>query len=127
MLFILDKNTNDLIGATGFHGINWDVPCTETGYWVRKKYLGQGYITEAINTITHYAFKVLKVKRLTITCDVDNECSKKVPERLGYNLESIIKANRVKPITGEVTETLVFARINLIHLPELKVSWKYEN
>lgn len=127
MLFILDKNTNDLIGATGFHGIDWDVPCAETGYWVRKKYSGQGYITEAINAITQYAFNVLKVKRLAITCDVDNERSKKVPERLGYSLESTMKANRVKPITGEVTDTLVFVRTNLINLPELKVSWKYEN
>ena len=66
-------------------------------------------------------------KRLAITCDVDNERSKKVPERLGYSLESTMKANRVKPITGEVTDTLVFARTNLINLPELKVSWKYEN
>ncbi len=127
MLFILDKNTNDLIGATGFHGIDWDVPCAETGYWVRKKYLGQGYITEAINAITQYAFNVLKVKRLAITCDIDNERSKRIPERLGYNLEATMKANRVKPITGEVTDTLVFARTNLINLPELKVSWKYEN
>ena len=125
MLFILDKSTNDLHGATGFHGIDWEVPCAETGYWVRKKYLGQGYITEAINAITQYAFNVLKVKRLAITCDVDNERSKKVPERLGYSLESIMKANRVKPITGEVTDTLVFARTNLINLPELTVSWKY--
>lgn len=38
-----------------------------------------------------------------------------------------MKANRIKPTTGEVTDTLVFARTNLIGLPELKVSWKYEN
>src|SRR4029079_1549181 len=110
MLFILDKNTNNLIGATGFHGIDWDVPCAETGYWVRKKYLSQGYITEAINAITQYAFNVMKVKRLAITCDVDNERSKKIPERLGYKFESQMKSNRIKPINGEVTDTLVFVR-----------------
>jgi RimJ/RimL family protein N-acetyltransferase len=124
LLFILDKNTNDLIGATGFHGIDWDVPCAETGYWVRKKYSGQGYITEAINALTQYAFKVMKVKRLAITCDVDNERSKKIPERLGYHLESTMKANRIKPNMGEATDTLVFVRSNLTNLPVLDVSWK---
>lgn len=127
MLFILDKNTNDLIGATGFHGIDWDVPCAETGYWVRKKYLGQGFITEAINAITQYAFNVLKVKRLAITCDVDNERSKKIPERLGYRFESIMKSNRVKPISREITDTLVYVRNDLINLPKLEVIWKNDN
>lgn len=126
MLFILDKNTNDLIGVTGFHGIDWDVPCAETGYWVRQKYSGQGYITEAINAITRYAFDVLKVRRLAITCDTDNERSKKIPERLGYRFESIMKSNRIKPISGEITDTLVYARNDLIGLPEIKVTWKNE-
>jgi RimJ/RimL family protein N-acetyltransferase len=96
----------------------------ETGYWARKKYSGQGYITEAINAITQYAFQILNVKRLAITCDIDNERSKKIPERLGYHHESTMKANKIKPVTGEVTDTLIFVRTNLINLPELKVSWK---
>lgn len=124
MLLILDKKTNDLIGATGFHGIDWNVPCAETGYWVRKKYTGQGYITEALNAITQYAFNAMKVKRLAITCDIDNERSKKVPERLKFHLESTMKANRIKPVTGEITDTLVFVRTNLTDLPAVDVIWR---
>jgi RimJ/RimL family protein N-acetyltransferase len=127
MLLILDKKTNDLIGSTGFHDINWEVPCVETGYWVRKKYSGQGLITEAANAITQYAFKVLNVKRIAITCDIDNGRSKKIPERLGYQLESIMKSNRIKPTTDEVTDTLVYVRFGLSGLPELNVSWGTKN
>ncbi len=58
MLFILDKETQDLIGASGFHSIDWDVPSVATGYWIRKKYSGLGFMTEAINAITQYAFGV---------------------------------------------------------------------
>jgi ribosomal-protein-serine acetyltransferase len=123
MLLILDRKTNDFIGATGFHDINWDIPCVETGYWIRKKYSGQGLITEATNAITQYAFKALNVKRITITCDIDNEQSKKIPERLGYQLESIMRLNRVKPATGEITDTLVYVRFGLDDLPELEVTW----
>lgn len=80
-------------------------------------------MTEAINAITQYAFKALKVKRITITCDIDNERSKKIPERLGYQLESIMKSNRVKPVSGAVTDTLVYVRFDVSNLPELNVTW----
>src|SRR3990167_8415879 len=110
MFLILDKKTNDLIGATGFHAIDWDVPSVETGYWIRNQYAGFGLMTEAINAITQYAFKVLKVKRIAITCDVDNIRSKKIPERLGYCLEGTLKFHRIKPMTNEASDTLVYAR-----------------
>ena len=70
---------------------------------------------------------MLKVKRLAITCDADNERSKKIPERLGYRFESIMKSNRVKPISGEITDTLVYVRNDLINLPKLEVIWKNDN
>ena len=98
----------------------------------RDRILGLGesiqvmVITEAINAMTQYAFNVLQVKRLAITCDADNECSKKIPERLGYRLESIMKSNRVKPVSGEVTDTLVYVRNDLCDLSELNVTWKNE-
>ncbi|MFX8242925.1 GNAT family N-acetyltransferase, partial [Acinetobacter baumannii] len=76
MLLILDRNTQDLIGASGYHQIDWDLPSVETGYWSRDKYRGQGLMTEAINAITQYAFHVLEVKRIAITCGVDNLKSK---------------------------------------------------
>lgn len=123
MLFILDKATNALIGATGFHTIDWEIPSVETGYWVCQKFSGQSFITEAVNAITQYSIKVIHAKRIAITCDVNNEKSKKIPEKLGYNLESIMKSNRIKPISGEVTDTLVYVRNDLMNLPELLVSW----
>ncbi|MEO8402020.1 MAG: GNAT family protein [Gammaproteobacteria bacterium] len=70
---------------------------------------------------------MLKVNRLAITCDVDNVRSKKIPEQLGYRLESTMRANRINLISGEVTDTLVYARNDLINLPELKVAWKNGN
>lgn len=122
-LFIFDKITNQFVGATGYHHYDWFIPCIETGYWIRKSYAGQGFMTEAQNAITQYAFKQLGVKRITITCDVDNIRSKKIPERLGYTLEEILKANRKKPVTGELSDTLIYSRYDLKGLPNLIVEW----
>lgn len=65
-LIILDVTTHDFIGATSFHHYNWDIPSVETGFWIRKKYSGQGLMTEAINAITRYAFNQLKVRRIIL-------------------------------------------------------------
>lgn len=108
-LFMFDKTTHDFVGATGYHHYDWDVPCIEIGYWIRTSYMGQGLMTEAVQALTQFAFLQLKVKRITITCDPDNIRSRKIPERLGYGLESVIKSNRVN-VQGEVSDTLVFTR-----------------
>lgn len=122
-LFIFDKKDNNFIGATGFHHITWEVPCLETGFWISNQYLEHGFMTEAVNALTQYAFKQLGVRRIAMTCDIDNIRSRKIPERLGFHLEATLKANRVKPITGDISNTLVFARYDLHNLPELAVTW----
>lgn len=122
-LFMFDKMTNLFIGATGYHHYNWDVDTIETGYWIRSSCSGKGFMTEAVNAITQYAFKQLMMKRITITCDIDNLRSKKIPERLGYFLEGTLKANRRKPVTNEISDTLIYAKYDLSGLEDLDVSW----
>lgn len=121
-LLLFDKITKQLLGACGYHNFDWEIPCLETGYWLRTSYTGHGLMTEAINALTQYAFKQLRVKRIAITCDPQNARSKKIPERLGYHLESVTKANR-HDVNGEICDTLVFTRHNLDNLPALEVTW----
>lgn len=121
-LFIFEKETNRFIGGTGYHHYQWDVPCIETGYWLRTSCQGQGFMTEAINALTQYAFKQLNIRRIAITCDINNLRSKKIPERLNYTLECIAKSNRINP-DGKVSDTCVFAKYDLINLPNLEVNW----
>jgi ribosomal-protein-serine acetyltransferase len=126
-LFMFDKKTNHFIGATGYHHYDWDVPSIETGYWIRSSCAGKGFMTEAINALTRYAFKQLGMKRITITCDIDNVRSKKIPESLGYYLEGILKSNRRKSHTNEITDTLVYSRYDLDGLTDLAVTWGNED
>lgn len=122
-LFIFNRENNQFVGATGYHSIDWEVPRVATGYWVRTSCERQGYITEALNAITQYAFKQLAITRIEITCANDNERSKKIPERLGYPLEGILKAYRRHPVTQKLSDTLVYARTDMENLPALTVKW----
>ena len=80
-------------------------------------------MTEAVNALTIYAFKQLNVKRIEITCAIDNIRSRKIPERLGYTLEARLKAHRRNPLTGELSDTLLFTRTNLKGLSDSDIKW----
>jgi ribosomal-protein-serine acetyltransferase len=122
-LFIFDKDTNEFIGATGYHNYLWDLPSIRTGYWIRTSRYHQGLATEAVNALTQYAIMHLGVKRITITCEAANIRSLKVAERLGYHLEATLKNNRTNIISGKLADTLIYTRYDLIGLPDLLVEW----
>lgn len=122
-LSIIDRITNEFIGGTSFHHFDWSVPSIETGYWIRTSRANQGLMVEAINALTQYAFKQLQVKRIAITCDRDNFRSKNIPEKLGYILEETLINHRKKPVTEELSDTLVYAKYDSKDLPPLLVTW----
>ena len=109
-LFLLLKGTNTIVGASGLHRINWDIPKFEIGYWCRKRFQGQGYITESTEAITKFAFETLGAKRVEIRCDVKNVRSQHIPNRLGFKLEGTLRNDALSP-SGELRDTLVFAKI----------------
>ena len=121
--FIFDRITQQFLGGTGYHHLDWNIPSVETGYWLRTSSTGKGYMTEAVNALTHYAFEQLRVKRIAITCDSANHRSRRVAERLGYCLEGTLKSNRRSLTTGELSDTMLYARYDLVGLPELIVEW----
>lgn len=122
-LLIFDKKTNEFVGAVGMHKWDWSVPRIEIGYWLNKPYLNKGLMSEAVNALTRYAFLALGVVRCSIYCGVDNERSKKIPQRLNYTLEGVLKNNVRKVQTNELTDTAIYAIYDLNNLPPLEVSW----
>jgi RimJ/RimL family protein N-acetyltransferase len=107
-LHLFLKGTETLVGCSGLHGINWDIPVFEIGYWCRSRFQGQGYITEAVRGITVFGFEVLRARRLAIRCDSRNERSRRVAERVGYRLEGTLRSDDLSP-DGEPRDTLVFS------------------
>lgn len=109
-LLLFLKGTHTLVGGSGLHRIDWDVPRFEIGYWVRKRFARQGYITEAVRGITRFAFEKLKARRVEIRCDARNVPSQAVAQRAGYTLEATLRKHMVTP-NGELRDTLIFARL----------------
>lgn len=110
-LHVFLKDTGEFIASSGLHRINWDIPKFEIGYWIDTRYSGKGYITEAVKGIVDFAFNELKARRLEIRCDPLNEKSRRVPERLGFTLEGILRNDSLSADGKELRDTCVFALI----------------
>jgi RimJ/RimL family protein N-acetyltransferase len=108
LLFL--KGTHTLVGGSGLHRMNWDVPSFEIGYFVRSRFAGQGYISEAVRGITRFAFETLGARRVEIHCDARNERSRRVAERAGFELEAKLR-NHDLDTDGELRDTLIYVRL----------------
>lgn len=111
-LLIFLKETNQFIGSSGLHNPNWKVPKFEIGYWMDTRFGGQGYMTEAVQGITEYAFHELKARRLEIRCDTLNHKSRAIPERLGFTLEGTLKNEDLSVSGNGLRDTFLFAKTN---------------
>lgn len=107
-LYLKDDRT--VVGSSGLHYIEWDIPRFEIGYWIRKRFEGQGYAAEAVRAITRFATEQLHARRLEIHCASHNDRSCRVAERAGYQLESI-RVSGARTMAGEICDMRVYTRI----------------
>ena len=107
---LFHKKTREFIGSSGLHRINWDIPGFEIGYWIDTRHSGKGYITEAVEGITKFAFEILNARRVDIRCDSKNLKSRAIPEKLGFTLEGIFKNATLSGDGNEVRDMCVFAK-----------------
>ena len=66
--------------------------CKSIGYVLGKDYWGRGLMTEAVNAVMDYAFRVMKLRLLTITHFTINQRSKRVIEKCGFVYEGTLRA-----------------------------------
>lgn len=110
-LMLWRKSDGMYVGGSGLHRMDWSVPCFEIGYWVRVSLEGQGYITEAVNGITQFAFNQLSAERLEIRCDSRNTRSASVAQRAGYTLEGTLRHDSRDP-QGNLRNTFIFSKLH---------------
>ncbi|TWT24649.1 GNAT family N-acetyltransferase [Planomicrobium sp. CPCC 101110] len=110
-LHFFSKETGEFIGSSGLHRIDWEVRKFEIGYWVDNRFEGKGYVTEAVDRITKFAFEELEANRVEIRCDPENVRSRAVAERLKFELEGILRKDSVSKIGNKLRDTCVYAKV----------------
>lgn len=105
---LFEKDTKRFIGSSGLHRIDWSARKFEIGYWCRSELTGKGYITESVRGISVFAFQILNANRIEINCDERNTRSRKVAERLGFQLEGILR-NYQLGVDGKLENVCIYA------------------
>ncbi len=89
---IFCKDSGRLLGGSGVHDVRKDTASCETGYWIRRDAIGNGYAREACARTISWALGTqskggLGLNRVRIYCSADNTPSKKLIERLNVRQE----------------------------------------
>ena len=108
LVYLAFDSEGALVASTSLHGINWNVPKFEVGFWCRSSLTGKGYTKEAVGKLVRYAFESLGAHRVDSLPDEGNAGSRAVCQSVGMNLESILRNERITP-NGSLRNTCVYA------------------
>lgn len=103
-----------IIGIVQLYNIMWGMFQDATvGYSIDEDEEGKGYMKEALNIISNYAFNVLKLHRLQATTLVDNIRSKAVLKTCGFKEMGI--SEKYLFINGKWQDQCVFYKLNSLY------------
>lgn len=111
MVFFFLKDGGGLVGGSGLHDPDWDLRSFEVGYWGRTGFTGRGLITEGVRALAEFALADLGARRVFLTTDPANRKSWQLAERAGFELEGILRNERLDP-GGRPRDTRVYSRIS---------------
>lgn len=82
---------NKIVGTVGFNLIDWVNEIGHIGYWLDSKYEGKGIMTRSVNGLIKLGFDELHLNRIEIRAATENQKSRSIPERLGFQQEGTIR------------------------------------
>lgn len=86
----------ELAGCIRYRYIDWKHKNTELGYWLGSSFQGHGLVAKSCAALIDYAFGELRLHRVEIRCMSENVRSRRIPERLGFVQEGIVRQVRWK-------------------------------
>lgn len=89
--FLLQQDTKKFLGVASLRKSDSMECGFEIGYWMRRSESSKGYMTEAVWVLTRMALDSLNAQYIEIRCDPNNIGSRKIPEKLGFELAAKLK------------------------------------
>ena len=111
--FIIESSQGaapSLAGVISFHSPNFNNKVAEIGYWIAKEHRGKSIGTTAVKVLTNFGFETMGWNRIEAMIDHDNEASKKVVTRAGYEHEGLLR-QRVIRADGNVIDMDIYAAL----------------
>ena len=111
-LFLIRQSDEVLLGAITLDNIRRGPAQDGTiGYWIGERHARQGYMREAIRTLSHHAFEVLDISRLQAACLPENAASRALLESCGFKYEGV--AQSYLQINGRWRNHVLYANLRI--------------
>lgn len=92
-LAIVLRNTGELAGAIGLHGLDSAHRRAELGYWIGRPWWNRGFATEAARALIDYGFATLHLNRIFAQHMIRNPASGRVMEKAGLTREGVLRSH----------------------------------
>jgi RimJ/RimL family protein N-acetyltransferase len=100
----------EIIGLILIKDIDNKARTAEIGYMIDKDYEGQGLVKRACRLMIDFIFNELKMAKIVLSCDDENERSIGIAKRFGFELEGVLKRSIM--INGKIRNTMCWALFN---------------
>jgi RimJ/RimL family protein N-acetyltransferase len=87
---VFSADESEVLGGTGLHTRTGE-GALEIGYWIRASHAGRGLGTTVAAALTKVGIERAGVERIEIRVDPANDVSCRIPRRLGYREEGILR------------------------------------
>ncbi|MFD1672410.1 GNAT family N-acetyltransferase [Agrilactobacillus yilanensis] len=98
---------DEVVGSLDLHNIDTKNRRGEFGYWLDRDYQHQGIMTACVSVLVKILFEELHLNRLEIRLAATNNPSRQVAERLGFQLEGILRAFLV--VDGQYEDIAIYS------------------
>jgi len=107
---IIRREDNSLLGALTLDNVRYGPAKAGTvGYWIGPEHARNGYMHEALNMVTEFAFKRLDLSRIEAACLPENEASRGLLEKAGFKYEGV--AQSYLQIAGRWRTHVLYAQL----------------
>lgn len=107
------EHKNELCGLIGYSNSNFMEHHIEIGYWLLPIFRNQGIMTKAVEYICNWSFQNRDIKTIYIKCAVNNHNSNRIPQKLGFKLESTLE-------NGQLLVDKSYTDLNIYSLQKVK-------
>jgi ribosomal-protein-alanine N-acetyltransferase len=110
--FFMFRAADDaLLGGIGLSNVRRGVAeAASLGYWIGEPFARQGFMSEALGLILHFAFERLRIHRLEAACLPTNTPSRRLLGKLGFQEEGY--ARKYLCIDGRWQDHVLFALLH---------------
>jgi ribosomal-protein-alanine N-acetyltransferase len=93
---IVDKSTNEPVGACGMNAFNEQHEKAELGYWLLPEYWGKGIMQEVMPVVIKHLFASWSLYRLEAVVEEGNAASGKLLDKLHFVYEGTLRDAEIK-------------------------------